>query len=71
MSTSNPFSRYRSKVFYIVSIYFYRMFRTVLRHRSRRSIPEETDFDEKEHLVAAMEREFHIVNTRFVSNVLL
>lgn len=50
--------------------YFRSVFRTVLRHRSRRSVPEETDFDEKEHVVAAMEREFHIVITRFVNNVL-
>jgi len=40
------------------------VFRAVLRDRGGRSVPEETDVDEKEHLVAAMEREFHIVSTR-------
>lgn len=40
----------------------YRLFRAVLRDRSRRPVSEETNVDQEEHIVTAMERELYIVN---------
>lgn len=39
------------------------MLRTVLRDRSRRSVPKEADLNQEEHVIAAMERELYIVIT--------